>query len=824
MARIIASSYEILEQIGAGGGGVVYLARHLRLGKYIAVKADRRKLSAKAEEALRREADTLKNLSHTYIPQVYDFVAEGETVYTVMDFVEGESLNKALERGERFAQTLVITWARQLLEALCYLHSRPPHGILHSDIKPANIMLTPEGDIRLIDFNIALALGEEGAVAVGRSHGYASPEHYQVALTPESATAEAARLTTLPDSAPDSNASGSASSRKALLDARSDVYSLGATLYHLLTGRRPAAQAGDIVPLTAAEVSPALAAAVNKAMAAAPEARFQTAAEMLSALNHLHENDPRWRRHKRDIRVTAAVLAGCFLISSFISFLGLSRMERLQSAYALAEYSAGALRDGDVTSAVSMALEALPPPDGLFVPPYAAQAQKALADALGVYDLSGGYKPHRTVELPSAPLQTALSPDGCAAVAVYAYEAAVLDMESAQITARLPVLRSALAEAEFLSDDVLVYAGENGLTAYDTARQTPLWTGAPATSVTVSADGGAVAAVYKDEDYANVYDADGRITNDVSFGGRRQWVAAGDEFANPRDNLFALNRDGTLLAASFADGSLALFDLRGGAPLELLESSDFTHFEGGFSGPYFAFSATGPQESVFAVVDTVSRVQTGGFQAEGRFSVWAGEDGIFVSADNLIVEIDPASGEQREAAYTGADVLAFARGSLRTAVTTAAGGSSFFDDAAAPLGEYEGDYPADFVRIAGEYALIGGRDTPILRIFRYDDRAEAAFFTYDSAYAHDEARVSADGSRLMLFSHRDFRLYGPDGELISATAIPEAAGVRDQQYARASGNLAVLYRDALRLYSGRSGELLLEKTGLLSVFYAPYGI
>ena len=80
-----------------------------------------------------------------------------------MDYVEGESLDKPLRRGERFAQAQVVEWACQLLEALCYLHSRPPHGILHGDIKPANVMLTPENDIRLIDFNIVLALGEEGA-------------------------------------------------------------------------------------------------------------------------------------------------------------------------------------------------------------------------------------------------------------------------------------------------------------------------------------------------------------------------------------------------------------------------------------------------------------------------------------------------------------------------------------------------------------------------------------------------------------------------------------------------------------------------------------
>ncbi len=179
MAAVIASTYEIIERLGSGGGGVVYLANHIRLNKKVVLKADKRELTAKPE-ILRREVDALKDLSNPYIPQVYDFFTENETVYTVIDFVDGESMDKPLKRGERFSQAQVIKWACELLDALSYLHSpthgTPPRGIVHSDIKPANIMLTPTGDVKLIDFNIALALGEENVV--GLSAGYASPEHY----------------------------------------------------------------------------------------------------------------------------------------------------------------------------------------------------------------------------------------------------------------------------------------------------------------------------------------------------------------------------------------------------------------------------------------------------------------------------------------------------------------------------------------------------------------------------------------------------------------------------------------------------------------------
>ena len=86
MGRVIADTYEIAQEIGSGGSGIVYLARHLRLGKWVVLKADKRSITTKPE-SLRREVDSLKDLSHTYIPKVYDFIVEQDTVYTVMDFI-----------------------------------------------------------------------------------------------------------------------------------------------------------------------------------------------------------------------------------------------------------------------------------------------------------------------------------------------------------------------------------------------------------------------------------------------------------------------------------------------------------------------------------------------------------------------------------------------------------------------------------------------------------------------------------------------------------------------------------------------------------------
>jgi outer membrane protein assembly factor BamB len=539
----------------------------------------------------------------------------------------------------------------------------------------------------------------------------------------------------------------------------------------------------------------------------------------------------RERRRKRIATVSGVTLALALAFGGLFSWqqsrIHEQTLRKLENeSLALAGYAAAALAEGDSRAAVQFALDGLPKNTDDPERPHVAAAEKALADALGVYDLSDGYRLYAAPELPSVPFQIALSPDGKTAAAVYAYEVAAIDTDTAEIIAALPAAPSALAEAEFAGNNMLVYAGADGICAYDTAARKELWRGGPATGVAASADGGTIAAVFKDGDAAVIYDAaDGREKANISFEGKKQRVAANDTFANPNDNLFALNADGSLLAVSFDDGSLRIFDLTGGEnTTDILPPSDFFHFEGGFCGRYFAFSATDEGMSVFATVDVPTTQQTNGFQSARRFGVVADEGGVFISSDNIVVEIDPASGEQREAAYIETDVIGFARDASHTVVASDDGGYAVFDRDADGISKYGGSYLCDFVRIAGDFALTAGRDSPVLRILKRIDRAEAHIAAYDSAYAHDEARVNADGTRVMLFSVEGFRLYDPDGRLLREVSIPDAGLARDQQYSGKSGNLAVIYRDALRIYAGEDGALLFEETGLQSVFYAPYGV
>ena len=929
MGQIVGSIYQMIKKIGSGGGGNVYLAVHLRLGKKVVLKADKRKITTRPE-LLRREVDILKNLRHSYIPQVYDFFEENGMVYTVMDFIEGESLDKPLKRGERFTQAQVIHWAVQILEALCYLHSPthgdPPRGYVHSDIKPGNLMRTPGNDICLIDFNIALALGEENVV--GRSAGYSSPEYYGLDYSAvnrerrqinskkngkaeqcrsdfadteetEVKTEDSIDTVTILDnkgkkdedrltenvfdpagwsgsytgfseqegldsaalcqsmihskSLSQSSQQSGTVYRKFTPDVRSDIYSVGATLYHLLSGVRPAVYPKKVEPLSEKEFSPQVVRIISRAMSMNPEERYQSAEEMLYDFTHLRENDPRTKRMKLRNRIVYSVTAAVFFIGIGSAFVGLKRIQAEESGLKLAEYSQNALADGDVEDALRYALDALPEKTNIITPEGPAQAQKALTDALGVYDLSDGYKKYGTAELEKNPLYLTAAPDGTTAVCIYEGAAAVIDLQTLQVTATLPTVDSAMAEAEYLDSDTVIYAGENGVTAYSISEGRQLWYGEPATAISVAHSGNLVAAVYGDESRAVIYDAlTGEKTEEIDFGDKKQNVTmVSENFANPENNLFEINDAGTLLAVSFADGSLELYDLpvsskvssdsseassdgsevsfdgseksgEGGEaeagsaePLEILdELSGYTHFSGGFYGNYLAFSAANGENSVFAVIDGEKKQQTIGLQSDSTFHVQTDENGIYVQVKNILVKIDPVTGEQTTLVTTDDSIRQFAVGAEQTAVITQ-DKILFFDKNAQPASEMEETGASTLLASAGDLVLYGQIDTPVLRVLKYRESAETPVLDYDPSIEHDEARISDDGQTVMLFSYKGFSICDMTGKELIQTVLPDPAAVFDQQFIREDGQscLEVTYRDGrLLTFDAADGTLISEET------------
>ena len=170
----LLENYDDIKEINtSGGGGIIYSAIHRRLGKKVVLKKIRGdKLDILGRD---REINILLNLKHTYLPRILDFWSYGSEVYTVMEFIEGRSLKELLDEGHRFPEKEVVRLTTQLAEVLNYLHTSPLH-IVHSDIKPANIMLTPENNICLIDFNISVLADSGSTPTIGYTAGYAPVE------------------------------------------------------------------------------------------------------------------------------------------------------------------------------------------------------------------------------------------------------------------------------------------------------------------------------------------------------------------------------------------------------------------------------------------------------------------------------------------------------------------------------------------------------------------------------------------------------------------------------------------------------------------------
>ena len=172
---VLNDTYVIRERIGSGGGGVIYLAYHRRLQTDVVIKQIRDDIRSFVD--VRAEVDLLKSLRHSFLPQVYDFLEYEDGIYTVMEYIPGQNLLEALKRNGPVPEKMALVWAEQLTDALVYLHSRKP-PVIHSDIKPANIMLTPEGSICLIDFNISMSGAGGRKKTIGVSPRYSPPEQY----------------------------------------------------------------------------------------------------------------------------------------------------------------------------------------------------------------------------------------------------------------------------------------------------------------------------------------------------------------------------------------------------------------------------------------------------------------------------------------------------------------------------------------------------------------------------------------------------------------------------------------------------------------------
>ncbi|OQX65509.1 MAG: hypothetical protein B5M51_00545 [Anaerolinea sp. 4484_236] len=257
---LLHNRYRIVEILGQGGMGSVYRAVDENLGVDCAVKENLFTTDEYARQ-FRLEAVILANLRHQNLPRVTDhFVIDDQGQYLVMDYIEGEDLRQRMERVGTLSDDEVILIGAAMCDALEYLHSRKP-PILHRDVKPGNVKITSEGEVFLVDFGLAKVIQGGQVTTTGAramTPGYSPPEQYGTART----------------------------------DARTDIYSLGATLYAALTGIIPedglarAMENTELTPVRkrASNVSRRLAAAIEKSMSVDSDDRFQAAKEFRKAL------------------------------------------------------------------------------------------------------------------------------------------------------------------------------------------------------------------------------------------------------------------------------------------------------------------------------------------------------------------------------------------------------------------------------------------------------------------------------------------------------------------------------------------------------------
>lgn len=263
--QVINDRYILQYELGRGGMSKVYLARDIKLNMDWAIKV--LDVSGKSSHAqiykiaTEKEVSLLKSLKHPALPRIVDYFLMDEKMYIVMDYIEGSTLMEILEREGKQREEDVVKWMRAVCDVLNYLHTRK-NAIIYRDIKPSNIMLTPEGDIKLIDFGIARtykSTSNSDTEYLG-SRGYAAPEQC---------------------------------SQLGQSDERTDIYGVGATMYHLLTGKHPDQPPYEFYPIRKWDksFSRGVQQIVQKCVMTDPQYRYQTAFDVIDALDNYQVED-----------------------------------------------------------------------------------------------------------------------------------------------------------------------------------------------------------------------------------------------------------------------------------------------------------------------------------------------------------------------------------------------------------------------------------------------------------------------------------------------------------------------------------------------------
>lgn len=293
IGSIVGGKYKVLNVIGKGGMSTVYLAMNERANKQWAIKEVRKDTATNYQlvrQSLITEINMLKELSHPYLPSIVDVIEEEGRFLIVMDYIEGNTLELALSVMGAQPQEYCIDWGTQLCDVLEYLHTRKP-PIIYRDLKPGNIMLRPDGTICLIDFGIAREYkqAQAGDTTYLGTKGYAAPEQF---------------------------------GGMGQTDARTDIYNLGATLYHLVTGQNPSLPPYEFYPIRYwnPQLSAGLEQIIMKCIQNNPDDRYSSCAEVMYDLQHYKELEKSYTRHSKASVAIFALAAVCSIVFGALSF------------------------------------------------------------------------------------------------------------------------------------------------------------------------------------------------------------------------------------------------------------------------------------------------------------------------------------------------------------------------------------------------------------------------------------------------------------------------------------------------------------------------
>lgn len=312
IGSVLADKYKILNIIGRGGMSIVYLAMNERVNKQWAVK----EIMKKDEEDFvleLQEIEMMKRLKHPHLPSIVDVIEQKESLLIVMDYIEGQSLDKVLEEQGKQSKETVLSWGKQLCSVLEYLHAQNP-PIIYRDMKPGNVMQKPDGTLVLIDFGAAREYkpqNKKDTILLG-TRGYAAPEQYF---------------------------------ENGQSDERTDIYCLGVMLFQFLTGELPQ----DFSGFSEWERFSGLEVVLSRCIRFRKEERYQSAEELFYALEHYWEYDKEYREQQKKKKRWLAILLSlnlCFGLMTMIFFrMEQNTREHNYDAYLLKAKNTGSMEE-----------------------------------------------------------------------------------------------------------------------------------------------------------------------------------------------------------------------------------------------------------------------------------------------------------------------------------------------------------------------------------------------------------------------------------------------------------------------------------------------